>query len=1045
MKKTGSIKQHNYLQIMFIVAAFALMALTAYFSIGSILRSRLLSGAEDLLSSAEVNIKAGLSEAETTLLNSYYIVQGMVERDASREEILDYLTATTEWIRRWDWGLLDFKGVYGYIDGEFYDSLGMKPECDYIPQNRPWYRAAARSGNNVAYTMPYRNWQTGITTISVVKNIDTKDRGIVGVLSIDIRVNWLLEYVSSLSLAAGGYGLLLNQNMTIMAYPDESFLGSQLRDLGGGYGDIARILRSGDEVFAHQVRDSNGALTIVFFKKIFNNWHVGIVTPYSQFFSDLYSSAKILIILGIVFSISLGFLLLRLSKAKMRADVESRSKSSFLANMSHEIRTPMNAINGMAELLLRKDLSNEARSDVLSIRQAGTNLVSIINDILDFSKIEAGKLEIVPVKYSLSSLVDDTVSIIRMRLSEKTLRFYTNIDGKIPNKLIGDEARLRQILINLLSNAVKYTEKGHISLSITAEKKENLKRKHEKKSTAKKQIWLKIAVSDTGKGIKSEDQPKLFSEFIQLDANRNRGIEGTGLGLAITKQLCLSMGGDIEVKSEYGSGSVFTAVIPQGVESSVPFAEVEKPQQKKVLIFERRTVYSDSLSWSLNNMNVPNTVVTDVNEFTKTLFQTDWNFVFCGYGLYREIKNVMEKPEETFFRGKKPALVFMVEWNTEAYIQNQRFLYLPVQSLSVANMLNGKQDNNNLLKSTAYSGEVGFTSRQARILVVDDIATNIKVAEGLLTPYKATVDTCLSGAKAVELVKKQNYDLIFMDHMMPEMNGIEATTAIRAWEKENRNQEETPIIALTANAMCGMKEMYIEKGFNDFLAKPIDISKLDQILDNWIPMDKKDRKKGNEKNESSSLLVIPGLDTARGIILTGGTIAGYRTVLSLFCNDVMEYLPFLESDQDPDTLPLFITQIHALKSASATIGAAEISVEAAWLEKAGLEGDLVSITEKTAGFIRRLRELINNIRAVLGISADDETVLSCLSDCAPLLIELEAALRLQDSEDIDRIMGELMQMDFTPRADRVLEKICDFVLLDKYDNALEAVNEALSA
>jgi len=722
--KLRTMFRHNFREIIFVFLAFMLMAAVSYFSVGYILRERLLDRASEMISAAEANVRAGLSEVEAFLLNAYYIVQDMIEQDAPNQEILEYLTATTEWMRLQEQGLLNYYGIYGFIKGEFFDSINLNPNSDYIPQTRPWYQTAIRSAASVGYTTPYVDWRTGDSIISAVRNIFDKEGRIVGILAVDAEISWLSQYIKSLEIASGGYGILVNQNMSIMAHPDNTFIGLQLQDLGGTYGEIARRLRSGENISALRTENSRGELSIVFLNRIFNGWYIGIVTPYYQFFRDLYAAALILIFIGLVLSSLLCYLLLRISAAKMRADEENKSKSLFLANMSHEIRTPMNAITGMAELLLRGELSREARGYAQDIKQAGNNLISIINDILDISKVEAGKLEIISSKYLFSSLLNDTVNIIRMRLAnpvcagtvceENPVQFNTRIEGNIPNGLIGDVVRMRQILINLLSNAAKYTEQGKIDLIIKEEKRND------------KQIWLKIKVSDTGIGIKPEDMKNLFEDFIQFDTMRNLGIEGTGLGLAITKRLCVAMGGSISVKSEYGKGSTFTVIIPQEIESEESFSAIQ-------------------------------------------------------------------------------------------YMEN-------------------KIDNPGMAK---------FTIPDARILIVDDIITNLKVAMGLLSPYQAKIDTCVSGAKALELVKQNNYDLVFMDHMMPDMDGIEAAALIRSWEKEQRKDDELtesaglPVIALTANAITGMRDMFLDEGFNDFIAKPIDVTRLSEILDRWIPKEKK--------------------------------------------------------------------------------------------------------------------------------------------------------------------------------------------------------------
>ena len=383
----------------------------------------------------------------------------------------------------------------------------------------------------------------------------------------------------------------------------------------------------------------------------------------------------------------------QLVEAVATAENANRAKSEFLANMSHEIRTPMNAVIGMSEILVHEKLNPRQMEYVQDIILSSKSLVGIINDILDMSKIEAGKLELNEVDYNFNQFIDNIISMFTHVAENKDLKFLTEISDDIPNYLFGDDLRLRQALTNICGNAVKFTEKGYIKLSVVV--------RDEK---------LMFFIEDTGPGIITEDIPKLFKAFEQVDTTRNRGIVGTGLGLPICKSFIEMMGGEIVVESVYGQGTTFSIILPL----------------------------------------------------------------------------VIGNPE-----------------NIQGYDYSD--------------------------------SELSFRAPDARILVTDDNEFNLKVASGLLQILDIKAETADSGLKAIELVKQNEYDIVFMDHMMPEMDGIETTHAIR---ELGAKYEDLTIIALTANAVKGAREMFFSNSFNDFLAKPIDSNDLRMILNKHLPKEK---------------------------------------------------------------------------------------------------------------------------------------------------------------------------------------------------------------
>ncbi|MDR2131720.1 MAG: response regulator [Clostridiales Family XIII bacterium] len=720
-------------------------------------------------------------------------------------------------------------------------------------------------------------------------------------------------------------------------------------------------------------------------------------------------------------------------EASAAAQTASKAKSEFLAHMSHEIRTPMNAILGMLELILRKDLPPDVREDTLLVRHSGANLLSIINDILDFSKIESGKFELIPDRYSLASLINDAVSIIRIRLLEKPLCFITDINSKLPSALIGDEARLRQILLNLLTNALKYTREGYFSLTVDGESVEDGR------------LILKFEVLDTGIGIKEEEMDKLFGDFTRLDLARNRSTEGTGLGLAITRSLCAAMGGEITVDSKYGEGSVFTVRIPQETADAQPLASVESPWTKRVLIYENRSFCAKSIARSLKSLDVWCTPASSRSEFLRAMQNGPYSHIFVSESLLAEVLRTLET-----WREPRPTPVLLSESGKADFNAGIKVLDTPVYATSIANLLNDRETRGAHLENEGAGGGFypRFTAPSARVLVVDDINTNLKVIKGLLSPYEIKTDVCLSGRDAVALARANRYDMVFMDHMMPDMDGMATAAAIRDINPEDAYYGKLPIVALTANAVVGQREIFLSGGMNDFLAKPIELQKLSAILKKWIPKEKQEEllplERVSADDEAANNFVIPGVSVETGLRNLGGSIVMYTDILEDFCRDAEARGKSIEESADAEDFALYRTLVHALKGAARSIGAEDFANFAAAMEKNAKNHNREAIRVRTGELLAEMSALVDDIESALARRVPEESNLDLTEEArAAKLKDLRAALSDMDIKTVNELLLAYAALPSKVKAEMNLAEIEQRILLFEYDAAAEAINALL--
>lgn len=678
----------------------------------------------------------------------------------------------------------------------------------------------------------------------------------------------------------------------------------------------------------------------------------------------------------------------QLSKEAMQAAVQ---KADFLANMSHEIRTPMNAVLGMAEMALREDMSKEAREYVSQIQSAGKHLLVIINDILDFSKIDSGKMEIVETLYETEEMLQDISNLINSRIGKKEVDFLLDIPYDMPVEMIGDNVRIQQILINLLVNAVKFITRGKIILRMQYEK------------IAEDEVMIQADVIDTGKGIKKEDLDKLFQSFHQVDSKRNRNIEGTGLGLAISKQLIELMHGSISVQSEYGMGSTFTIRYPQKVQT---FDQTDILQEEPLHIY-----------MLIGNANVKEQILKDLsvlNVKVSDLEDSHLEKVSNGSFFIVERELMEAEPGEVLSRYKEQTFIIIESYNAPNDLQgeNVRILRKPVYSkeLFAALGIGEMHGHEDLAKDRVFS----FVAPDAHILIVDDNPINLSVAKGLLEPLEMQVDTAESVAVCIDMLNSNTYDIIFMDHMMPEVDGIEGTHIIR---RMIAGYEEIPIIALTANAVGGVKEMFLREGMNDFVAKPIETKKIVAKVKQWLPKEKllpvserKSKSSQKEGQDSPCIPKIEGVNVEQGIALLGSEKL-YMKILKEFYHASGRRLELIQMAFEEKNYENYTIEVHSLKSIAKQIGAGSLSEFAAQLEKAGHEGNVSFIDANTEALLADYRKLKEKLRPLFADEAaesegekiaDKESIAACLEQLIAALEEIDSLAIEEALESFDQ-------------------------------------------
>ena len=1038
-----------YIQVVAVWLGFALMVFLSYFFMSGIESRHLRHHIDDLLTITTTQLESEVLETEITLRNISLVLRRMILSGANPDTVLDYMAEVFEFVFPYEKHLMKTISIYGYFDafgGVYLDGLGWEPPDDYNPKDRPWYIAAVAANGDIANTELYIDMETKEMVTTYARRFFDDEGRPLGIICLDISLSNIVNYIISAKVAGNGYGILLDENKRLVIHPNADYLGRALYEISGSQNIINDMDNGKTFISGHEIKNYKGVQNITFFHKLDNGWYLGIIIPKTNYYQSLDTIARILIVLGAALAGILSFILLRIIAEKQKANERVQVMLRTFETTAHWYKSILDAV-----------------PLPISVTDANANWTFINTQVEIFLGVKFEDIKGKPCSNWDAHICNTPNCGIECAKRGLKQTYFTHngasykVDVEILKDINGETA-------------------GYIEVVQDITQMEDITRRQMEAETISKAKSAFLATMSHE--IRTPLNAIIGITEIQIqDKTLGQSTKDALIKIHNSGDLLLHLINDILDLSKIESGKLELVPVIYDVPSLVNDTVIMNMMRinDKPIEFELRVnenIPSELSGDELRIKQILNNLLSNAFKYTErgnVLLSVDaeltdgeengdvmlvFNVSDTGRGLTpEEISNMFNEYSSFHMETNRAAngtglgmsiTKYMIRlMNGEIYVKSEPGLgstftvRLPQKSVNsrrigkelAENLQRFRLDNLPQIKKEQITYE---PMPYGRVLIVDDVETNLYVAKGLMIPYGLKIDFAMSGYEAIDKIKNGNvYDIIFMDHMMPKMDGVETTKLIREMGYAH------PIVALTANAITGQEEVFLKNGFDGFISKPIDIRQLNVSLNRLI-RDKQPAEIIEAARREKTEIDRKQAADAHQLVDT--------QLAEIFARDAEKAVAVLETClqnnfQDENEIHLYIINVHAIKSALANIGKTELSASAYRLEQAGREKDIDVMSSETPGFLDALRTVIREIKPKdedYETGEDNEDALALLREKLVVIQEACAAL---DKKTAKNTLNELREKTWTHNTRELLNRIAEHLLHSEFDNAAALANE----